>query len=1309
MSKENFDPLAGYSSQAEGNQSVSLFTSGAAGIASGLIKIPKGIFSLTAELIDLGSDTNTAASVEQFFDKINPFEEIADQRLSGKLTEALVQIGIPSVAGAKVATKLAQNALKARRSGAYADLTSSNLTKGINKANELNKLSTAQRFGAITLGGAAGETLVADVEKLGTIGSAFGIGPTQLDEYETEGREDATRKLMNRFKFGSESLLVTPFVYGVGSGIKKMATLGETMAYSDSKLDRLFFKAFSVFTPEGQRPREQFLVKEAENAAKRTDVNLAMDQVQRIDKEVNSIFPDTNKILSSSSNPEKKQFLETLDKALFSGKINENVEKEIVDDIVSTMTKKGAKQESIDTILTGIYRIRNEWTNLISIASRGTGEVSEGLMSNLRGLMGDRLKTQIGNTYSIFEDKFANMFNTFPPSREAVDKVKQIFIRYAAKNGKEITDLQAQSMVNNILDQVKNTSPRADTLPSFKFGNLSTGPDAKKPIVTKTFARTIQRDTGGLKELEVIGQGSKAFRDLFGKVDDVRTSIYEGMNRLSVIARKNEMYENILNADLIAKSKVTAETPFGKRGFFHDSELDAQAAFGTNVKIVPLNKYIKSDFNSSGMVNELQNKWTTETIAEGFTNTSKIQDFMKGEKGGVLGDTFSWAYRNLILLPKAVSQYNKTILSIPTQIKNFLANGAFAMSNGTVFESPEIMAEAIKRSGFSVQLGNLRSPLSADSYRRYLKLGITESNPVTGDLGAILRDAKISADGNIGTDSLLRPLLKSLGKTGELGQKGLRYAERLYTSSDDAFKIFNFEVELARRSRAYSKAGIKKTAEELDQEVAEIVKNTMPNYARVGEFVRTSRMLPFGNFMSFPSEIFRTGTGIAQQILRDLRDPITGSLNPFTSTNIMKGTAMKRLVGSTITLGALPYGVTEGSKAIFGVSDEEAKAASDFVAPWAKDSQKIFMRNPDTNELYFIDWSKMNSYDTLQRPFATLLRNIQSGVDQEKPLMDGFIKGIAEAAGNIASPFVDPSIYTEAFMDIISRRGRTPEGKELYTDETPTNERIPRIIGHLAEAFYPSYKPFTRTYQALTGKPGKGGETYEVPYELAGIFGLRAEKIDPLRSMGFYISDFQEGERNSRKEFTGGPEGTLSGEIKTPKDLIERYYVANKALFGVQQAMSTHLKNAQTLGLGRGSLSTLFEARGLSQDTLSRLYQNRFEPFFPSEGVIEKFSEISRLTGQSNPFLEAQGVLQSMRNSFKSQNLNRPLSIDLGDFLPSADTSLEQTPTTPMPNASILTPPIQQVAGLQNGLTPTENALLSESEKQMRLKQRGLA
>ena len=185
-SEQLINPLAGYSDLPEGVQKVSLFTSGVAGIASGLIKIPKGVFSLAAELIDLGADTKLAADVEQFFDSVNPFEEIADQRLSGRLTEALVQIGVPSAAGAKVATKLAQNALKAKRTNAYADLANPNLAKGVKKADELNKLSTAQRFGAIAAGGAAGETLVADVEKLGTIGEAFGIGPTQLDEFDRE-------------------------------------------------------------------------------------------------------------------------------------------------------------------------------------------------------------------------------------------------------------------------------------------------------------------------------------------------------------------------------------------------------------------------------------------------------------------------------------------------------------------------------------------------------------------------------------------------------------------------------------------------------------------------------------------------------------------------------------------------------------------------------------------------------------------------------------------------------------------------------------------------------------------------------------------------------------------------------------------------------------------------------------------------------------------------------------------------------------------------------------------------------------------
>ena len=1306
MAQEN-DPYAAYG--IEENQKVGLLTSGVAGIASGIIKIPKGVASLAAELIDLGFDTNSAASVEQFFDSINPFEEIADQRLSGRLLEGLVQIGVPSAAGAKIATKLAEKALKAKRAGAYANLTSPNLIKATTEAEKLNKLSTTQRYGAIAAGGAAGEAFVADIEKLGTIGSAFGVGPTQLGDIdeETGGREDAITKLMNRFKFSSESLLLTPIVFGIGEGAKKLLAHGDALAYSSSSLDRLFFKIGSIFTPQGQRPREQFLVRETENAAIRADQHLAMEQVARIDREVNKLFPDTNKFFNAASDAEKKNFLKTLDESLFSGKVDEKIDKDIINNIVDTMRKRGSTPESVDTILTGIEKIRNQYADLINIASRGSGELPTELTLQLKGLMGDRLKTMIGNTYEIFDNKIGSVFDKFTPAKDVVDKVKNIFIRYAAKNGKEISDLEAQSIVNNILEQAKNSSPKIDKMPSFKFGNLTIGSE-KGDYIKKTFARTIEEKmAGGAEEFKIIGRGSKAFRELFGEVNDVRRSIFEGVSKLSAVARRNEMYEKFLIDDQLIRANITKDTPLGKRGFFHDSEFDAKKAFGTDVKVVKLDDYVRNDFKGSPVVNALQGKWTTEAIAEGFTNTSKIQDFMRGENLGPLGQTLSWMYRNLMLLPKAVSQYDKTILSIPTQVKNFLANGLFAVSNGTIFESPEIIAQAAKKAGMTAQLG-MRTPMAMEQYREYIRLGIAESSSIIGDLNAILKDTRLSANGNLGTDSILAPLVKSLGKTGDLAKKGLQFAEKVYTTSDDVIKIFNFEVEVARRGAAYAKAGIKKADKELREEAAEITKNTVQNYSRVGQYARLSRGLPVGNFMSFSSEIFRTGTGIAQQIIKDLKDPITGSINPITSTNIMKGIAMKRLIGSTTALAAVPYAFTEGAKVINGVSEEEAKAASDFVAPWAKDSLKIFMRNSETGDLHFIDYSKMNSYDTLQRPFATLLRNIQEGVDQEKPLMTGFIKGIIEASGSIASPFVEPSIWTEAFMDIWSREGRTPEGKILYTEETPTNERIQRTIMHLAEALAPSYKPFTRSYQAITETPARGGEVYQVPYELAGIFGFRAEKIDPVNTMGFYISNFQQGERNSRREFTGGPEGTLSGEIKTPKDLIERYFVANKALFEVQQKMSTHIKNAEILGVEKGNLTNLFKTRGLSEEIVNDLYRDKFNPFFPSQGIIDRFSEISNKTGQPNPFIEAQGTLRLMERDFNSQRLNKKFIPQIQNYIPSLSENAQPL-NTPMPNASILTPPIQQIAGLQNGLTPTENALLSESEKQMRLKQRGLA
>ena len=89
------------------SEDTGFFTSAAAGIASGLIKIPQGIVSIGAELLDLGLGTKQAESVEKFFDDLNPFDEVAEARTIGKITETLASIGPVAVKGAQIGIQAA--------------------------------------------------------------------------------------------------------------------------------------------------------------------------------------------------------------------------------------------------------------------------------------------------------------------------------------------------------------------------------------------------------------------------------------------------------------------------------------------------------------------------------------------------------------------------------------------------------------------------------------------------------------------------------------------------------------------------------------------------------------------------------------------------------------------------------------------------------------------------------------------------------------------------------------------------------------------------------------------------------------------------------------------------------------------------------------------------------------------------------------------------------------------------------------------------------------------------------------------------
>ena len=405
----------------------------------------------------------------------------------------------------------------------------------------------------------------------------------------------------------------------------------------------------------------------------------------------------------------------------------------------------------------------------------------------------------------------------------------------------------------------------------------------------------------------------------------------------------------------------------------------------------------------------------------------------------------------------------------------------------------------------------------------------------------------------------------------------------------------------------------------------------------------------------------------------------------------------------------------EGAKALYDISQDELDALRRFVPEWSKNSTLIPIRTED-GDLRYVDFSHSNAYDVIARPLRTILNNIQDGQMNDQQILASFVNGVNEAGAEIMNPFISESIWTEAAGDLTVRGGVTKDGRRLYTDQTSAGDKAAIRFLHLGNALAPSYKQFVRLAQAATETPTARGDVLDVGPEIAGFMGLRPIKVDPLKSMGFKISGYQRGIRDARREFTGGYFGLLKGGSVDPNDIILRYIKSNKAKFDVQQNMFNDLNAAETLGVGNNDLRRQFDERQISNEDYNNLRRGRFDPYVPSGEIANKFRDIANNLGEDNPFREALPALNEIRRELRQLQLGEPFNIDPLEFLipPAPPTPpLPTSVTSAMPNNQTITQGQNilnqtQMAANNGGLTPLENALLSEEEKQIRLRQRGV-
>ena len=226
---------------------------------------------------------------------------------------------------------------------------------------------------------------------------------------------------------------------------------------------------------------------------------------------------------------------------------------------------------------------------------------------------------------------------------------------------------------------------------------------------------------------------------------------------------------------------------------------------------------------------------------------------------------------------------------------------------------------------------------------------------------------------------------------------------------------------------------------------------------------------------------------------------------------------------------------------------------------------------------------------------------------------------------------------------------------------------------------------------------------------------MRPIKIDPKKSMGYRLYKFQRDMSNDVKNFTGGKFGVSKGGIVDPKDMIERFFIANKQLFDSQREMKQVVNAAQTLGVTEDELFELFEERGLSPRILERLLDGDVKPFIPSDNIVEKIDRDAEKLGVPSPYDAASPVMDQIIDDMYNQNLNEPFSLSLEKYLPQqpqvgdqSSTSGTPLPPTPMPNPGTFKPPMNQQM-MASGLTRTEEVYLSPAEKLIRKKSRGIS
>ena len=1304
-----------YANQTEQDDEPNWALSMAAAVPSGIIKIGEGVATLGAALLDLGVDEDRVEAVEQYFDDINPFDELAESTGIGKITELIVNIGVPGGLAFKAASGLGKATVAAQKAGTY-----------------LSKAEKARRFGQGALGAGLAEGIaVGNVEDAGSFGDFLG-GPTEINRDD----DSAANEILNRLKFGVEGMAFTGAFGAAGKLVSKMREVrGSNKAKRglDKGIDKLdsYFRANGLLTPEG------FDIKMKKIGRESADTNLGERAMVEIDKVADKIVKSYRNVATEKvTGKTRNDILEEMNAVLMSGSgkggglkpifgaVDEfsidkttgrpgttkefKTGKKIYDVQLGPMnqtkkealrkllkTKYKADDKDIQIMFEQFDKVRGKWSELFTIMGNRLTPVA---LKDFERMIPKYMNDVLDRGYEYVKANTGQpiqLAKNIRPTKELIKNAIKKFKDIAKSKNLNLSDELAEDLVNDVWKGAylpkgftlgKTTAPGQvrfeKGVPSFMKDSLAETLTDKKLLDPK-YNRLYKTNVS-----ELSGVSQEAIKRLLGKSTNPMATIVEGTNNLSSQVRSGQFFDDLILKNNELKKNYDQWLAAGGRAsgrteppipFLYNDTADAiKYAGGTADDFAEITskqgdaareidrwvdpaatlKNIDEDSviikNAKGEVeqilNPLQGKYALSDYANSFQGTR--------ESGRSIPQQI---YNSLILYPKGLSQMSKTILAPFTHARNFISATAFASANGIL---PFGNTKDVKAAWNALQARGFGTRVDNEFYQELLELGVVNSNVQLKQVADLLEDVDFGSTLNkLNSDWGLNRFLKGLKKIK-------RGAEDYYTAEDDFWKIFTYLGEKSRLGKAYDKAGLKLGQEFVDmngikqvyndqylkREAANLVKNNVPNYAFVSDFIKGLRKLPVGNFVAFPAEIIRTSSNIVETALKEIN--YSTVINGET-VNPLRGRGIQRLSGMALTTAALPLGTVAAAQAIYNVADEEIDAMRRYVADWSKNSVLVPFKDED-GKLSYIDFSHLNAYDTVTRPIQTVLNAVNSGRADEDGLVDDFVLGMFESTKEIASPFISESIWTAGLTDIFVREGLTRDGRRLWNPRDSIGDKMSKSIGHLIDTQMPlNWKQMQRLGLAIKPVDSEGrfderGNQYELGNELAGIAGLRRVEVNPEKSFNYKITDYKKGIRDSRSLFTSA---VLKGGPTTAEEIVDAYINANRSLYEVNRDLYQDIEAAKILGMSDGALYDNMENRG-ERRAYNSLVDGEFRPLRISKDVEGIFETKASELGVANPFFEASMIIDRIQNVLENVSL-------VGDLFPDIPNPLR---TSAIPN-----------------------------------------